>query len=56
MNIRPLFPTPVAYFPNFITSKERLEIFKSIKNISHYPHGAIEGPGTSTHQHPSKAP
>ena len=56
MNVRALFPTPVAYFPNFITSKERLEIFKSIKNISHYPHGAIDGDGLSTHQHPSKAP
>ena len=56
MNVRPLFPTPVAYFLNFITSKERLEILNSIKNISHHPHGAIEGDGLSTHQHPSKAP
>tara|TARA_Y100001963_G_C6632322_1_gene376894 strand:+ start:123 stop:704 length:582 start_codon:yes stop_codon:yes gene_type:complete len=50
VNIRPLFPTPVAYFPNFITSKERLDIFKSIKNISHHSHGAIEGDGVSTHK------
>ena len=52
MNIRPLFPTPVAYFPNFITSKERLDIFKSIKNISQqsfHSHLAIKGDAVSTH-------
>ena len=49
MNIRPLFPTPVAYFPNLITSKERLEIYKSIKNTSHHPHDAIGGDGLSSH-------
>ena len=56
MNVRPLFPTPVAYFPNFITSKERLEILKSIKNISHHSHSAIKGDGVSTHNPDSTSP
>ena len=49
MNTRSLFPTPVSSFPNFITSKERLQIIKSIKNISHHPHDAIGGDGLSSH-------
>ena len=34
MNFRPLFPTPIACIPNFITSKERLQLTKSINNRS----------------------
>ena len=33
MNVRPLFPTPVAYFLNFITSKERLEILNDVSKM-----------------------
>ena len=51
MNTRSLFPTPVSSFPNFITSKERLQIIKSIKNIPHHPHDAIGGDGLSSHYH-----
>ena len=52
MNIRPLFPTPVAYFYNFITEKERLRVFEAIKKnrTSHIPQASIEGDGYSTHQ------
>ena len=54
MNIRPLFPTPIACIPNFITSKERLQLTKSINNISHHSHDSIDGDGLSTHkQRPS---
>ena len=54
MNIRPLFPTPIACIPNFITSKERLQLIKSINNISHHSHDSIDGDGLSTHkQRPS---
>ena len=49
MNIGSLFPTPVSTFPNFITSEERLQLIKSIKNISHHPHSAIGGDGLSSH-------
>ena len=49
MNIRPLFPTPIACIPNCITSKERLQLIKSIKNINHSSHDAISGDGLSTH-------
>ena len=51
MNVKPLFPTPVAYFYNFITEKERLRISESIENnkTSHLPHLAIDGDGSSTH-------
>jgi len=48
MTIRPLFPTPVASFNNFITSKERLHLIKSIKNTPHYSHEALVGEGLST--------
>ena len=51
MNTRSLFPTPVSSFPDFITSKERLQIIKSIKNISHHPHDALGGDGLSSHYH-----
>ena len=52
MNVKPLFPTPVAYFYNFITEKERLKISESIRSnkTSHFPHLAIDGDGSSTHQ------
>ena len=52
MNIKPLFSTPVAYFYNFITEKERLRIFEAIKKNrpSHLPQASIEGDGYSTHQ------
>ena len=49
MNITPLFPTPIGSIPNFITSKERLQIWDEIKNIPHVSHKAIEGDGYSTH-------
>ncbi len=49
MNITPLFPTPIGSIPNFITSKERLQIWDQIKNIPHVSHKAIEGDGYSTH-------
>mgnify|MGYP003304441953 CR=1 FL=1 len=51
MNITPIFPTPVAYFFDFISSKERLDIWKRIKNTPHYDHDAIQGNGFSTHLH-----
>tara|TARA_Y100001963_G_C6589688_1_gene357384 strand:- start:40 stop:612 length:573 start_codon:yes stop_codon:yes gene_type:complete len=50
MNIKPLFPTPIGFFPNFLTSKERLQLIRSIKNFSHGSHGALEGDGVSSHQ------
>jgi len=50
MNIRPLFPTPIACISNFITSKERLQLIKSIKNINHSSHDAISGDGLSSHR------
>ena len=49
MNIKPLFPTPIGSILNFITSKERLQIWDEIKNIPHVSHKAIEGDGYSTH-------
>ena len=49
MNIKPLFPTPIAVTPNFISSKERLQLMKSIKSIPHTPHDCIIGEGLSTH-------
>ena len=49
MDIRSLFPTPIATFSNFINEKERLELFKIIKNTPHSSHGSIEGDGGSTH-------
>ncbi len=54
MNIKLLFPTALASFPNFITSKERLELWKRINNISHLPHPAINGDGSSTYTKSSK--
>ena len=49
MNVTPIFPTPIASFLNFITSKERLQICDRINNISHIPHPSIHGDGFSTH-------
>ena len=49
MNIKPLFPIPIAVTPNFISSKERLQLMKSIKSIPHTPHDCIIGEGLSTH-------
>ena len=54
MNIKPLFPTALASFPNFITSKERVELWKRIKSISHLTHPAILDDGSSTFAKPSK--
>ncbi len=53
MNIKPLFPTPIAVTPNFISSKERLQLIKSIKNVDHSSHDCIIGEGLSTHGQPS---
>ena len=52
MNIRPLFPTAIGSIHNFITEKERLKLFKDIKNTIHFPHGSIKGDGSSTHEKP----
>ena len=52
MNILPLFPTPIGSIHNFITEKERLKLFKDIKNTVHFPHGSIKGDGYSTHEKP----
>ena len=51
MNITPIFPTPIAYFFDFISSKERLDIWERIKNTPHYDHDEIQGNGFSTHSH-----
>ena len=53
MNILPLFPTAIGSIHNFITEKERLKLFKDIKNTIHLPHGAIRGDGSSTHGRPN---
>tara|TARA_R100001463_G_scaffold130663_1_gene190195 strand:+ start:144 stop:707 length:564 start_codon:yes stop_codon:yes gene_type:complete len=55
MNFRPLFPTPISSVPNFITSEERLQLIKSINNISHYPHDDISGDGFSSHSDKPKS-
>ena len=49
MNIVPIFPTPIAIKLDFITSKERLQLWDRIKKIDHISHKAIEGDGYSTH-------
>ena len=49
MNIKPLFSVPIGYTHDFITEKERLELYKSIKSLTHIPHNAIKGNGNSTH-------
>ena len=49
MNIVPIFPTAIAIKLNFITSKERLQLWDRIKKIEHPSHKAIEGDGYSTH-------
>ena len=49
MNIAPIFPTPIGIKVDFITSKERLQLWDRIKKIDHNPHGAIIGEGYSTH-------
>lgn len=49
MNILPLFPTPIAQIPNFISSKERLQLIDSIKKNKHHIHKSISGDGYSTH-------
>ncbi len=51
MNIAPIFPTPIAYFFDFISSKERLQLLDHIKNIPHKSHHCIDGDGSSTHLH-----
>lgn len=50
MDIRSIFPTPIAIIPNCITSEERLQLIEVINNITHNPHGAISGDGLSTHK------
>ena len=49
MNIKPLFAVPVGYTYDFIKERERLELYKSIKSLTHIPHNAIKGNGNSTH-------
>ena len=49
MDLLSLFPTPIASFPNFITEKERVELFENVKKINHYKHGFLEGNSFSTH-------
>ena len=49
MNIVPIFPTHIAIKLDFITSKERLQLWDRIKKIDHISHKAIEGDGYSTH-------
>ena len=48
--IIPLFPTPIFSVDNFITEKERVKIYDSIKKVKHIPHESIDGNGTSSHR------
>ena len=50
MNIVPLFPTAIGSKVDFITSKERLQLWDRIKKIDHHPHESIIGEGYSTHR------
>ena len=49
MNIKPLFAVPVGYTYDFIKERERLELYKSIKSLTHIPHKALKGNGNSRH-------
>ena len=48
--IIPLFATPLFVINDFITEKERVKIYDSIKKLNHLPHSVISGNGTSTHK------
>ena len=48
--IIPLFPTPLYVINDFITEKERVKIYDSIKKLNHFPHSSISGNGNSTHK------
>ena len=55
MDITPIFPTPLGKVSNFISEDERLRLLKSIKNVKHSTHPAIQGHGASTHENASES-
>ena len=55
MDITPIFPTALGKVSNFISEDERLRLFKSIKNVKHSAHPAIQGHGASTHENASES-